>query len=190
MGEPDLPIPAASRGEVVIVRKNEKFKVGDYDFSKVSVIADAILVHSIAQEDHKEDGEDTECNKDTVGKWYSAKVLYNVKDMEIQGSSPIGEVTQLSKVMEDFYGPENIPTCLYLYADGGGDKKITKFKVLKSLISLSLYHDMDELVAARPAVGLFYKNHVGRCHYVGNLDLQSVGMMRTKCRAWTYNEKM
>ena len=102
----------------------------------------------------------------------------------------IGEVTQLSKVMEDFYGPENIPTCLYLYTDGSGDKKITKFKVLKSLISLSLYHDMDELVAARPAAGLSYKNHVGRCHYVGNLGLQSVGMMRTKCRAWTYIEKM
>ena len=49
--------------------KNKKFKVGDYNFPKLLVISNAILVHSLPEEDHKKDGEDSECNKYIVGKW-------------------------------------------------------------------------------------------------------------------------
>ena len=47
VGEPDFPIASVSRGKAVIVGRNEKFKVGDHDFSKVSLIPDATLIHSI-----------------------------------------------------------------------------------------------------------------------------------------------
>lgn len=54
------------------------------------------------------------------------------------------------------------------------------FKVQKSLISLFLMHDLDEVVAARPAAGHSYRNPVERCHCIANLGLQVVGMMRTR----------
>lgn len=81
--EPNFPIVAVSRGKVVIVAKNKKFKVVDHDVFKVSAIADAILVSSTLKEDHKEDGEDSDCNKDTFGKWYSGKDFHSVKYMAI-----------------------------------------------------------------------------------------------------------
>ena len=106
-----------------------------------------------------------------------------------QDSSKVWGATELSKVMQDFYGPENIPPCLYLCTDGGGDRKKTNFKALKSLISLFLY-DLEEVVAARQAAGHSYRSPVKRCHCIAYLCLQSAGIMTTKCRAWTYNEKM
>ena len=87
MREPDFPIGTVSRGKIVSVGKNQKFKVGDYNFPKLLVISNAILVHSLPEEDHKKDGEDSECNKYIVGKWYSGKVFYSVKDMRAQGTS-------------------------------------------------------------------------------------------------------
>ena len=68
-GEVDFPIAAMARGKVLIFGKNEKFKNGDHNSWKVSVMPDAIPVYSIPGEDCKEDGKDTECNKDAVGKW-------------------------------------------------------------------------------------------------------------------------
>ena len=56
----------------------------------------------------------------------------------------------------------------------------SNFKVQKSLISLFLRHDLDEVVAARPAAGHSYRNPVERCHCIANLGLQAVGMMRTR----------
>ena len=92
-----------SRGKVVII----EIKVSIHDFSKALVIPDTILVHSIPEEDHKGDGEDKECNKYSVGKWYSGKMFYSVKDMAI----------------EDFYEPEIILPHLYFYTESGGDRK-------------------------------------------------------------------
>ena len=78
-----------SKGKVAIFRKNKQFKVDDRGFSKVSFIPDTILLHSIPEENCKEDGEDTECKKNTVRKWYSEKVFYSVKDMVTQNSSAL-----------------------------------------------------------------------------------------------------
>ena len=89
MGESDFPVAAVSRGKVVIVGKNKKFTVGDHEFSKELVIPYTILVHSIPEGDHKEGGEDTKFNKDTVGKWNGGKVFYSIADMATQGSSAI-----------------------------------------------------------------------------------------------------
>ena len=73
--EPNFPIVAVSRGKVVIVAKNEKFKVVDHDVFKVSAIADAILVSSTLKEDHKDDGEDSDCSKDTLGNGTVEKIF-------------------------------------------------------------------------------------------------------------------
>ena len=79
VGEPDYPIAAVSRGKAVIVGKNETFKVGDHDYSLLSLIPDAILLHSIPEKnDEEEEDENTECNKQSVGKWYSGKVFYSL----------------------------------------------------------------------------------------------------------------
>ena len=74
----------------------------------------------------------------------------------------------------------NVPIPPHLYTDGSGDKKNTNFKVQKSLLSLFFKHDLDEIIAARPAANHSYRNPVERCHCIANLGLQSVGMMRTK----------
>lgn len=47
-------------------------------------------------------------------------------------------------------------------------------------MSLFIRHDMDEVIAARPAANHSYRNPVERCHCIANIGLQSVGMMRTK----------
>ena len=55
---------AVSKGKFVVVGKNKEPKDGDHDFSKVSVIPDSILAHSILEEYYEE----IEYNKDIVGK--------------------------------------------------------------------------------------------------------------------------
>ena len=143
IGEPGFPIAAVSRGKSVIVGVNEKFKVGDHDFSKVSLIPDAILVHSIPES--QEGG--GERNKERVGEWYTGQVYYSIKDMATEGSSAVRGAAELSKALEEEYGGL-IPSRLYLYTDGGGDRNNTHFKVQKSLMALFLKHDLDEIVSA------------------------------------------
>lgn len=67
-------IAAVSKGKFVVVGKNKEPKDGDHDFSKVSVIPDSILAHSIPEEHYEE----SEYNKDIAGKWYSLKFFYSV----------------------------------------------------------------------------------------------------------------
>ena len=76
-----------------MVGKNETLKVGDHDFSKVSLIPDAILFHTIPE---KEDelNENEEPNKQTIGQWYTGQVFYSVKDMPLQGSTALRGVTR------------------------------------------------------------------------------------------------
>ena len=47
VGEPGFPIAAVARGMKVVVRVNETFKVGDYNFSKLSFIPDAYMKYQI-----------------------------------------------------------------------------------------------------------------------------------------------
>ena len=45
VGEPDFSLASVSRGKKVVVGVNESFRVADHDFSKVSLIPDAIKIH-------------------------------------------------------------------------------------------------------------------------------------------------
>ena len=116
----------------------KKIQIGNHDFLKVSVIPDVFLVHSRLEEDHKEDGKDKEFNKYSVGKWYSGKVFYNVRDMATWGCFVFQGVTELSMAMEDFHGSESNLPHLYFYTMSGGDRKNTNFKFQKSLISVEM----------------------------------------------------
>ena len=59
VGEPGFPIVAVARGKKVIVGENEVITVGDHDFSKLSLIPDAILIHTIPAD---EKSFEIECN--------------------------------------------------------------------------------------------------------------------------------
>ena len=122
VGEHDYPIAAVSRGKAVIVGKNEVFKVGDHNFSRVSLIPDATLIHTIPEQN--EDDENTEYNKKSVGKWYTGKVFYSIKDMPTQGSSAMRGVAELSAALTSHYELEECPSSMYLYTDGGVIGKI------------------------------------------------------------------
>ena len=178
VGEPDFPLASVSRGKGVIVGKNQTFKVGDHDFSKSSLIPDAILVHTIPDAAEVKE-EEFERNKQSVGNWYRGKVFYSVKNMATEGSTANRGAAEISSALHLRYA-NDVPPRLYLYTDGGGDRKNNNFKVQKSLISLFLRHDLDEVVSARPCAGHSYRNPVERCHCIANLGLQSVGVMRTK----------
>ena len=96
---------------------------------------------------------------------YTGKVFYSVKDMVTEGSSAKRGITETSLALESQF-KKLIPPCVYIYADGAGDRKNTNFKVQKGLISLFVKHDLDEVVAARPAAGDSYQNSVERCHWI------------------------
>ena len=49
VGKPDFPLASVSRGKKVLVGVNESFRVADHDFSKVSLIPDAIFVQDIPE---------------------------------------------------------------------------------------------------------------------------------------------
>ena len=51
IGEPGYPIAVVTRGKKVIAGLNEKLLVTDHDFSKLSIIPDAYLLHEIPLKD-------------------------------------------------------------------------------------------------------------------------------------------
>ena len=120
----------------------------------------ATLIHTIPEQD--EEDENSEYNKQSVGKWYTGKVFYSIKDMLTQGSSAMCVVAELSAALTSHYELEECPSRMYLYTDGGSDRKNSNFKVQKSLISLFLYHDFDDLISARPAAGHSYRKPICR----------------------------
>ena len=90
-----------SRGKAVTVGKNETFKVGDHEFPKVSLIPDVILMHSIPEKEKQEEQENTECNKQSVGRWSIGKGIAT------QGSSALRGATEMM-AMTSFYDTENV----------------------------------------------------------------------------------
>ena len=101
IGEPGFPIAAVTRGKAVTVGKNEVFKVGGHDISKVSLTPDAIPLHYIPQMNE----EGTECNKQSVGEWYTVKV--SVKDMPTQGSSAFRRAAELNAALMPQYNSDH-----------------------------------------------------------------------------------
>ena len=75
-----------------------------------------------------------------------------------EGSTAWRGVTELVRVLESYY--DVVPERLYMYADGGGDRRDTFLKVMMGLIAVCLKLDLDELISARPAAGHSFRNPV------------------------------
>ena len=112
--------------------------------------------------------------------WYRGKVFYSIKDMTLQGSTALRGGVELSEALDSFFGTE-IPERLYLYADGGDDRRVTHLQVQKALIALFIHHDLDELIAARPAACQSYRNPVESCNAISNLGLMVLVWCELKC---------
>ena len=52
IGEPGFPVAVVSRGKKVIVGATETAMVADHDFSKISIIPDAALIHDVPEPDN------------------------------------------------------------------------------------------------------------------------------------------
>ena len=128
IGEPGYPIAAVSRGKKVVVGENERFMVTDHDFSKLSIIPDAYLLHDIPDEI-----EDTPEYSSRIGEWYTGQVFYGFKSMVSEGSSAIRCTAEIADVMSK--DGSEIRPCLYVYSDGGPERKTDNLSVQKSYTS-------------------------------------------------------
>ena len=179
LGEPGYPIAAVTRGKRVIVGSGETLQVGDHDFSKISLIPDAILIQDIPRPNVTHTGEDEDVLEGSETKsWYRGQVYYSVKSMVGEGSTAWRCMVELGKVLEAHH--VNIPSRVYCYTDGGGDRRMTFLQVQLAVIALFFVHHLDEVIVARTAAGCSFRNPVERCHCVANLGLQGIGLMREK----------
>ena len=179
IGEPDFPLASVSRGKKVLVGVNESFKAADHDFSKVSLIPDAIFVQDIP-EPRDDKSADEYLHDDSKNSWFRGQVYYGVKNMVTQAITALRGVAEMGKIL-DLEGSQ--ASRFFAITDGGEDQQMDYLSLQKSLIGLFLHHDMDEILVCRPAAGLSYRNSVERVHAIANLGLQYVGIMRQKMRA-------
>ena len=93
-----------------------------------------------------------------------------------KGSTAMRCAAELGELMIEQF--ETIPPYLYVYSDGGPERKTDNLSVQKSYIALFLLHNFEEILIARTAANLSYRNPVERVHAIANLGLQSVGLMR------------
>ena len=175
VGERDFPLGSVSRGKKVVVGVNESFRLADHDFSKVSLISDAMFVQDILK---SQDGKpaDEHLHDDSKNLWFCGQVYYGVTE----ASTALRGVAEMGKKL-DLEGSE--ASRFLAITDGGGDRQTDYFSVPKSFIGLFFRHDMDEVLVCRPGAGLWYHNPVERVHASTNLGLQSVGIMRQKMSA-------
>ena len=132
VGEPGYPIATVTREKKVIVGNNEKFHVADHDFTKLSLIPDAYLLHEIPEsrddltaEESCDDIESGE--KSRSGEWFTGQVFYGFKSMVSEGSTSMRCAAELGELMIEQF--ETIPPYLYVYSDGGPERKTDNLSV-------------------------------------------------------------
>ena len=132
VGEPGYPIATVTRGKKVIVGNNEKFHVADHDFTKLSLIPDAYLLHEIPEsrddltaEESCDDIESGE--KSRSGEWYTGQFFYEFKSMVSEGSTAMLCAAELGELMIEQF--QTIPPYLYVYSDGGAERKTDNLSV-------------------------------------------------------------
>ena len=136
LGKPGYPIAAVSRRKRVIVGSHKSLQVGEHDFSKTSLIPDAILIQAILVPQTNDTSETSETVEGSTEKsWYRGQVFYGVKSMVSEGSTAWRCIVELGKTLELEY--ETIPGRIYCYTDGGGDRRMTFIQVQLAVISVS-----------------------------------------------------
>lgn len=152
VGEHGFPVAAAKRGRRVMVRAGTMFEVGDYDFTKFSIIPSVLLI------DIPERIDDS---------WYQGQVLVGFKDAAFESSSPLRHATNCPG-----YSKAKKNTANQFYSDGGPNHRITYVSVQISLIALFLTLDLDFICAVRTAPSHSWCNPVERIMSTLNLGLQ------------------
>ena len=97
---------------------------------------------------------------------YSGQVFYGFKSMVSEGSSAM---RCAADVMTKRFN--KTPPCLYLYSDGGPEKKTDNLSVQKLYIALFLQNNFEEVLIARTAANLYYRNPMERVRSITNLGL-------------------
>ena len=106
VGEPGFPLSVLPHGRRVLVGLNEKYQVGDHDFSTVSLIPTVILLNDIPEE--------------VDGSWYHGKPMVSLKITATDPFSAIRNAKEIANVLIEKYGTkENVPPVLILYTDVG-----------------------------------------------------------------------
>ena len=106
---------------------NEKFEVGDHDFTKVLLITSVSFVIKIPE---------------TIDdSWYDGEVHVGFKDAVFEPSSALCHAAEFCSILTTKIGNKSI---LFVYTDGGPDHCLTFFSVQHSLVALFL--DLDLLV--------------------------------------------
>ena len=113
----------------------KSFMIGDHDFTKLSFIPDAYLLHELPEPDDSE-------GSPKVGEWYTGQVYYGLKEYVTGDSSVMYWTAGLSEVMILHF--EKLPACLCAYTDGGSERKVDSSSVQKSYISVLSKHDFDD----------------------------------------------
>ena len=143
--------------------QTETFALGDYDFTRFSLIP--IVVLHVDIPDRFE------------GSWYRGEVLVGLKDAVYESSGPLRHASELHSTLLTRMGNRSI---LLIYSDGGPDHRLTYVSVQLSLIALFLNLNLDVLVACRTAPNHSWRNPVERIMSIVNIGLQCVGLMRSK----------
>ena len=76
--------------------------------------------------------------------------------MVSEGSTAMRCAAELGELMIEQF--ETIPPYLYVYSDGGPERKTNNVFVQKSYIALFLLHNFEEILIARMAANLYYCN--------------------------------
>ena len=121
----------------------------NHDFSELSTIPDAYLLHEIPEKDELTDEkvDDNLIDKSSrLGEWYSGQVFYRFKSMVSEGGSAMRCAAEISDVMKERF--DKTPPCLYVYSDGGPEKKTDNLSVQKSFIALFLQHNIEKVLIA------------------------------------------
>ena len=119
IGEPNYPVAAIASGKKVIVGLQERFKVSDHDFTKVSVIPNAVLIHDIPDVENGEshgNGADEIFDGIEEGKsksqgWYTD--YYGFKNMVLEGSTSRRCIAELKNILLEHFGGK-VPPRLYV----------------------------------------------------------------------------
>ena len=132
-----------------------------------SLIPDAILLQDVAKQNNVENGEENDVEEGrSAQSWYRGQVYYAIKSMVTEGSTSWRCMVELGNVLQQHYA--NVPPSVYVYSDGGGDRRMTFLQVQLATIELFFVHDLDEIIITKTAAGFSFRNPVERCHCVAN----------------------
>ena len=145
------------------MRVGSSFEVGDYEFTKFSMIPSVALMNEIPG--------------DIASSWYDGNVFVSLKDAAFEPSSPMRHMAELYSLLSSQRDQKRV---LLLYTDGGPDHRVTYVSVQLALIAIFKLLDLDFLCAVRTAPCHSWRNPVERIMSTVNFGLQCVGLMWEK----------